>query len=200
MLTPMQSRGSGSARAQVHRLIAAGVVRLIVRKMFYFWNYYELPDNVDYEIMQRFSPLLDYLNRSFPPGGWPTLALPFQGGWIPVASPPAPHLRQPRALRPRGIYLTRAPEEPPALYVLLFGYMGTVLLFFNFSRFRAPVVPILALFAAECLMAAGRWMKRLSTSRSRSRALRGDGGKGACPASGPEGRIACALLAVLALA
>jgi tetratricopeptide (TPR) repeat protein len=35
-----------------------------------------------------------------------------------------------------------------------------VLLFFNFSRFRVPIVPILALFAAAPLEAGGRWLAR----------------------------------------
>jgi hypothetical protein len=42
-------------------------LRLIGRKFVHFWNFYELPDNLDYQILQRFSPLLDAVNVSFPP-------------------------------------------------------------------------------------------------------------------------------------
>src|SRR5882762_8873898 len=32
--------------------------RLLWLKFVYFWNWYELPDNLDYEVMQQFAPLL----------------------------------------------------------------------------------------------------------------------------------------------
>jgi tetratricopeptide (TPR) repeat protein len=201
-LTPMQS--SWFWFREGVRFIASSPLSwsgLVLRKLFYFWNYYELPDNVDYEIMQRFSPLLDYLNRSLPPGGWPTLALPFQGGWVPVRL----HLLLTfGSLAPfglAGIYLARRSwRRLLPLYVLLFGYMGTVLLFFNFSRFRAPVVPILSLFAAECVLAAGRWLKRLVDLAIAFAARSGEmAARARALLPGREGRIACALLAVLGL-
>ncbi len=40
------------------------------------------------------------------------------------------------------------------LYLLLFSYLGTVVLFFVFARYRFPMVPVLALFAGAGLVAA----------------------------------------------
>src|SRR4030095_724605 len=75
-------------------------------------------------------------------------------------------LRHPCTPRPRrGLAGTLLPGRRWGrllpLYVVLFGYMLTVLLFFNFARFRVPVVPILALFGSESLMAAARFLRRL---------------------------------------
>jgi tetratricopeptide (TPR) repeat protein len=136
-------------------------LRLLWLKMVHFWNFYELPDNLDYEILQVFSPLLRWLNCNFagtplarllPPAGVPVAVVPTGAGWLMVRL----HLLSTfGALAPlglAGIILTRRRwRRLLPLYVLLFGYMGTVLLFFNFSRFRVPVVPLLALFAAATL-------------------------------------------------
>jgi tetratricopeptide (TPR) repeat protein len=137
--------------------------RLLCRKFMHFWNWYELPDNLDYDIMQYFSPLLAALNPTLPPQGYPTLSLPAGGG---VRLPLRLHLLSTfGTLAPLGILgiaLTwRRRRALLPLLVLLFGYMATVLLFFNFSRFRVPVVPILALFAATGLLAIGRALRRL---------------------------------------
>ncbi len=133
-------------------------LRLIGLKFLHFWNYFELPDNLNYEIMQRFSPLLDALNAGFPPSSWPTLRLPTGDGrrvavrlhlWATFGT------LAPLGLA--GILLARGDRRRLLpLHVLLFGYMATVMLFFNFSRFRVPIVPILALFAAGALVAIGR--------------------------------------------
>jgi tetratricopeptide (TPR) repeat protein len=135
--------------------------RLLVRKMVHFWNFYELPDNLDYSILQIFSPLLGLLNGAFPPPGWPAFSLPTGRGWLPVRLHLYSTFGTVAPLGLLGIVLTRRSWRRlvPA-YVLLFGYMATVLLFFNFARFRVPVVPILALFAAESLCAIGRVLRR----------------------------------------
>jgi tetratricopeptide (TPR) repeat protein len=132
------------------------------RKLFFFWNWYELPDNLDYAVMQWFSPLLRGLNVVWPPPGWPAPALPTGGGvWMQMRA----HLISTFGLvAPLGllgmVVSWRRRRELAPLYVLLSGYMGTVLLFFNFSRFRVPVVPILALFAAAGIFALGRALLR----------------------------------------
>jgi 4-amino-4-deoxy-L-arabinose transferase-like glycosyltransferase/cytochrome c-type biogenesis protein CcmH/NrfG len=132
------------------------------RKLFFFWNWYELPDNLDYAVMQWFSPLLRGLNVVWPPQDWPAPALPAGGGvWMQTRA----HLYSTFGLlAPLGllgmVVSWRRRRELASLYVLLFGYMGTVLLFFNFSRFRVPVVPILALFAAAGIFALGRALVR----------------------------------------
>ncbi|HEU4401271.1 MAG TPA: tetratricopeptide repeat protein [Candidatus Polarisedimenticolia bacterium] len=137
--------------------------RLLGLKMLHFWNYYELPDNLDYSIMQMFSPLLGrWLNVSLPPPGMGTLWLPGRGGWAPTRLHLFATFGTLAPLGLLGLYLTRRSwRRLLPLYVLLFGYMATVMLFFNFSRFRVPIVPILALFAAESLAALGRLAGRL---------------------------------------
>lgn len=137
-------------------------IRLLGRKLVHFWNFYELPDNLDYVILQQFSPLLKGLNTALPPPGWRTLAVPAGGTWSPVRLHLYSTFGMVAPLGLFGILLTwRRWRRCLPLYVLVFGYMGTVLLFFNFSRFRVPVVPILALFAAPALFALGRLLRRL---------------------------------------
>jgi tetratricopeptide (TPR) repeat protein len=138
-------------------------LRLLWRKFVHFWNWYELPDNIDYGIMQYFSPLLAALNPALPPMRSPTLVLPAGGSvWLPVRL----HLLSTFGiLAPLGILgvvvTWRRRRALLPLLVLLFGYMATVLLFFNFSRFRVPIVPILALFAVDGIFAVGRALRRL---------------------------------------
>ncbi len=162
-LTPMQSSWfwfREGARFIVEEPLSW--VRLLGRKLIHFWNYFELPDNLDYVIMQRFSPLLGALNVTFPPPGMRTIAVPAAGSWVPVRLHLYSTFGTVAPLGLFGILLTwRRWRRFVPLYVLLFGYMGTVLLFFNFSRFRVPIVPILALFAAEGLFAMGRFLRRL---------------------------------------
>src|SRR5262245_7753858 len=138
-------------------------VRLLGRKLVHFWNWYELPDNLDYGIMQTFSPLLRALNPVLPPHPVPTLAVPAgSGAWFPIRIHLLATFGTLAPLGIAGIALTwRRWRTLLPLYVLLFGYMATVMLFFNFSRFRVPIVPILALFAAEGLSGAWRALRRL---------------------------------------
>ncbi|HYS05792.1 MAG TPA: tetratricopeptide repeat protein [Candidatus Dormibacteraeota bacterium] len=137
-------------------------LRLIGRKFVQFWNFYELPDNLDYQILQRFSSLLAAVNVTFPPPGWATLSVPSGSSWAAVRIHLVSTFGTIAPLGLLGIFLTRRQwRRLVPLYVLLFGYMATVLLFFNFSRFRVPVVPILAVFAAESLLAIGRVTGRL---------------------------------------
>jgi tetratricopeptide (TPR) repeat protein len=137
-------------------------LRLVGLKLKSFWNFYELPDNLDYVVLQRFSPLLTALNGTFPPAGWVTLTIPSGESRAPVRIHLLSTFGTLAPLGLAGILLTwRRWRRLLPLYVVLFGYMLTVLLFFNFARFRVPVVPILALFGSESLLAAGRFLRRL---------------------------------------
>ncbi len=137
--------------------------RLLVRKMVHFWNFYELPDNLDYEVAQEFSPLLHKLNVALPPSPWPTLKVPAGGGFMPVRLHLWLTFGTLAPLGLLGLLLTRRRwRRLLPSYVLLFGYTGTVLLFFNFSRFRVPVVPLLALFASASVLAGLRGLGRLA--------------------------------------
>jgi tetratricopeptide (TPR) repeat protein len=136
----------------------AGWARLLALKLLHFWNHHELPDNLNYEILQRFSPLLDLLNVPLPSPSWPTIRVPSgDGRWLAVRLHLWATFGTLAPLGLAGLVLTwRDRRRLLSLYVLLFGYMATVMLFFNFSRFRVPVVPILALFGATALLAIGR--------------------------------------------
>jgi tetratricopeptide (TPR) repeat protein/4-amino-4-deoxy-L-arabinose transferase-like glycosyltransferase len=174
-------------------------LRLIGRKFVHFWNFYELPDNLDYEILQRFSPLLDAVNASFPPPGRATLIVPSGTSWAAVRVHFVSTFGTLAPLGLLGIFLTRRRwRRLVPLYVLLFGYMGTVLLFFNFSRFRVPVVPILALFGAESLCAIGRGLGRLARAALSLARRSGDMvARARSVVPGWPQALACVLLALL---
>jgi tetratricopeptide (TPR) repeat protein/4-amino-4-deoxy-L-arabinose transferase-like glycosyltransferase len=136
-------------------------LRLLWLKFCHFWNWYEIPDNLDYLVLQWFSPLLSALNVSLPPPTVPTVSVPAGSVWMPIRLHLFSTFGMLAPLGLLGAILTRKRfRELLPLHVLVLGYAGTVLLFFNFSRFRVPVVPILALFAAEGLIAAGRFLRR----------------------------------------
>jgi tetratricopeptide (TPR) repeat protein len=172
--------------------------RLELRKLLHFWNYYELPDNLDYEIVQRFSRLLAALNQPLPPADWPTLRLPWSGRSIPVRLHLFLTFGTLAPLGLAGLLLTaREWRRLLPLHLLLFGYMGTVLLFFNFSRFRVPVVPLLALPASVTILSIGRYARRAWDLAVAFAARAGDM-PGRARALRP-GRAGLALCAVLAL-
>ena len=176
-------------------------VRLLALKFIHFWNFFELPDNLDYVILQRFSPLLSALNVTFPPPGTGTIAAPAAGSWAPVRLHLFSTFGTVAPLGLFGILLTwRRWRRHLPLYVLLFGYMGTVLLFFNFSRFRVPIVPILALFAAAGLFALGRLGRRLGALAVAFAARSGDmAARARALVPGREQAAACFLFAVFLL-
>ncbi|MCI0655885.1 MAG: glycosyltransferase family 39 protein, partial [Acidobacteria bacterium] len=113
-------------------------LKLLWRKTVIFWNAYELPDNYNYyEIRQLLlSPVSLAGLLLFFPLRLITFSLVAPLGLL-------------------GIVLSwRRWRALVWVYLILFGYMGTVLLFFNFSRFRVPIVPFLCLFAGTTLLAA----------------------------------------------
>ena len=140
-------------------------LKLEALKLYHFWNWYELPDNLDYGVMQFFSPILRHLNVTVPPAGLPAPALPIgPGAWAPSRLHLYGTFGTVAPLGLLGLVVSlRRRSRLTILYVLLFGYMATVLLFFNFARFRVPVVPILAIFAAEGIFAAWGFLRRLGT-------------------------------------
>ncbi len=163
-MTPMQSSWFWFRQGMSFITSEPGAwVRLLGRKLIHFWNYFELPDNLDYAILQRFSTLLDRLNVSFPPPGSATLFVPAAGSRAAVRVHLYSTFGTLAPLGLFGIYLTRRSwRRLVPIYVLLFGTMATVMLFFNFARFRAPVVPLLALLGSESLLALGRFLRRLA--------------------------------------
>jgi len=100
----------------------ASAVALWGRKVALFWNNHELPDNYSYYSFRRFALILRFM-------------LPF--GPVAVAALFGLFLTWPQRRRLAPLYLAAA------------GYMLSVIIFFNFARFRLPIVPILMLFAAQ---------------------------------------------------
>jgi len=128
-------------------------VRLLARKLVIFWNYRELADNYDYYEVRR------VLLEPVGPAGL-VLAVPLYVVTFGLIAP----------LGLTGILLTaRRWRSLLPIYAVLFGYMGTVLLFFNFARFRVPIVPFLCMFAAAALVTlaedATSWRARSPSRR-----------------------------------
>jgi tetratricopeptide (TPR) repeat protein len=113
-------------------------LKLLWRKTVIFWNAYELPDNYNYyEIRQLLLSPISLAGL--------LLFFPLRLFTFSLVAP----------LGLLGIVLSwRRWRALVWIYLVLFGYMGTVLLFFNFSRFRVPIVPFLCLFASTTLIAA----------------------------------------------
>ncbi|MFQ5702052.1 MAG: glycosyltransferase family 39 protein, partial [Acidobacteriota bacterium] len=110
---------------------------LWMRKFALFWNDHELPDNYSYDTFTRFSPLL---SRMLTFGPVALLA------WVGL------------------LWSARDAGRLVPLYLVLAGYMTSVLLFFNFARFRLPAVPILCVFAAfgaeQIFLGLRAWWRR----------------------------------------
>ena len=127
--------GSNLDRAQASRYwwregvkaLAANPRRAVwlwARKFALFWNDHELPDNYSFYSFRKFSWLLAHL-------------LTFG----PVA-----------ALAWAGLLLSAHEwRKLVPLYLAGAGYMLSVLIVFNFGRFRLPIVPILLVFAGKAI-------------------------------------------------
>ncbi|MEW6097288.1 MAG: glycosyltransferase family 39 protein [bacterium] len=95
---------------------------LLYKKFALFWSGYEIPDNdIVYSRFEKFSPLL---------------RLMLQFGFI-------------ASLGIMGVLLSlmKLNKKVFLLFLVIFGYMGAILLFFVMARFRVPVVPYLTIFA-----------------------------------------------------
>jgi tetratricopeptide (TPR) repeat protein len=102
-------------------------LRLMGRKCLLVWNVSEVGDSEDQYTYGDWSPLLRVLNRWLHFGTLCPLAL-------------------------LGVCLTWSQRRRLwLLYAIAIGYGGSVALFYVFSRYRFPIVPILALFSAAGL-------------------------------------------------
>jgi tetratricopeptide (TPR) repeat protein len=105
-------------------------------KALLVWNRLELPDTDDQYSYGDWSLLLGALNRALHFG----LLVPLAGA---------------------GLALTwRRRRRLWVLYAFLGGYAGSVALFYVFSRYRYPLVPLLLLFAAAALVRLARALRR----------------------------------------
>lgn len=129
--------GSESAvpwSAELRRALAASPgapVRLFFRKLWLFWNSYDVPDNVSYYAMKRYYPLVAYS-----PSTWLLL--------VPLAL--------------SGAWLTRASwRRQLPLYFYAVGVPVTIALVFVLGRYRLPVLlPLLLWSGAALALLAGR--------------------------------------------
>ncbi len=115
-------------------------VRLEARKALLLLNDHELPDNYSYGSFMRFSRILPWL-----PTFGAVLALAAAG---------------------MGSAAGRRRELLP-LALAGASYMSSVMLFFNFGRFRLPLLPILFIFAGAGLVAMARSARALWRARPR---------------------------------
>ncbi|HWM92989.1 MAG TPA: tetratricopeptide repeat protein [Thermoanaerobaculia bacterium] len=104
-----------------------GFLRLQVRKLGMFWNWYEWPDAVDYYWVRWRSPALRW---AAPVEFGAVTLLALIGLWMAWRNP----RRNP------------GPFAPALLFAL--GWMLSTIVFFLFSRYRLPAVPALMLLAA----------------------------------------------------
>ena len=104
----------------------AHFVRHLGTKLLVFANRYEIPDNSSFEYFQR--------NVS------PLLALPFPG-WALVFP-----------LAVAGMWLGRANRLAWILVLFFASYTAGLLLFFNLSRMRLPIVPVAIVFAGFAIV------------------------------------------------
>jgi tetratricopeptide (TPR) repeat protein len=98
----------------------ADFAALIGKKLYYFWNFVEIPNNSSFYLYQEFSYILRYI----PVGFWILGPLGLFGIWIAWREK-------------RGTTIT----------AFIGIYMVLVVLFFACDRFRLPVVPFLSIFA-----------------------------------------------------
>ena len=142
-----RSEGSAYFFARSWEYIASdpvGYVRLMLRKLYFFFRGEEIPRNLDPYFARNYSAVLEFLL-------WKRgLAFPF--GVI-----------APLALLGLGQFLaSRSRRTPAAALVVLFTatYILSVVLFFVTTRYRLPAVPCLLLFAAHAVVSLGAWRGR----------------------------------------
>ncbi len=112
----------------------ADFAALLGRKLMIFWNHYELPDNQSYDQHRRLLPILRLPLLTF-------------GVLTSLAAAGLALL----ALRWRDLL---------PLLLIEAGYVASVMLFFNFGRFRMPAIPVLLVLAGgglARLVPAIRW-------------------------------------------
>jgi len=93
---------------------------LLAKKLYFFWNSIEIPNNSSFYLYEKFSYILQYI----PVGFWILGPLGLFGIWI--------AWREKRGL---------------TIAAFIAAYMILVILFFVCDRFRLPVIPFLSLFA-----------------------------------------------------
>jgi len=97
-------------------------VKLLMKKVMLFWNAYEVPDNLDYYFMKRYSKLLALSLISF-------------------------GIVAPLALLGLGLSF-REYRRHILFYAVILIFMASVAAFMVFARYRVTIFPLLAVYAA----------------------------------------------------
>lgn len=114
--------------------------RLMVRKLFLFWNDLEISDTEDPYTYAEHSPVLRILRHVLRFGTLAVLGL--FGAWL--------------TRREQGLWMFR---------LLPLFYMASVLLFFIWARYRHPIVPFLAVFAGAAVDRLPAFVRGASPTR-----------------------------------
>lgn len=97
-------------------------IKHTVKKFFLFWNWYEVPDNIDYYFFKKFSTILSLPLLTF-------------GFLAPLAI--------------CGFFLALGEWRKHLLnYLIIVVFMLSLILFFIVGRYRATIIPILCIYAA----------------------------------------------------
>ena len=111
-------------------------LKLLVKKLYLFWNRFELSNNQDIYFFRRYSSLMGILPLGFwlvGPLGLVGMILSVATGW------------RAKRFNSEGIADQNRKVLLPILFV--FSYMVTVVIFFVPARFRVPVIPFLIIFS-----------------------------------------------------
>jgi Tfp pilus assembly protein PilF len=109
-------------------------LKLLAQKTALFWNYYEIPDNLDSYFFERYSRVM----RLWLPGFGVVAPLGALGMVL--------CLPQWRRLWP--------------LYFFAAGYFLSIIFFYIFARYRLPVVPFMMVFAGQAIYQLYSWIRR----------------------------------------
>ena len=123
---------------------------LLVKKLYLFWNRFEISNNQDIYFFKRYSSLI----RAAPLGFW--LIGPL--GWVGMILSLPSRLN---STRQKSEQITGSKENISSScfgwcialpIIFVFSYMITVVIFFVTARFRIPVIPFLIIFSGFALV------------------------------------------------
>ncbi len=97
-----------------------------IKKLLLFWNWYEVPDNIDYYFFKQFSKIL-------------SLPLPSFGFLAPLAL--------------LGLFLSIGEWRRHLLsYGIISVFMVSIVMFYVIGRYRLPIIPLLCIYAGNTLI------------------------------------------------
>lgn len=101
-------------------------IKHTIKKLLLFWNWYEVPDNIDYYFFKQFSKIL-------------SLPLPSFGFLAPLAL--------------LGLFLSIGEWRRHLLsYGIISVFMVSIVMFYVIGRYRLPIIPLLCIYAGNTLI------------------------------------------------